>query len=303
MRVLLAGATGAIGRPLVRRLVEAGHEVVGLTRRQEKAKELDAAGAQGVVCDVIDRTAVHAVVGGAQPDVVMDQTTALPQRYSARRMDLFYKDMIPLRLQGTPNLLDAAEAQGARIAFQSVAFLYAPNGSPAPKTEDDDPYLEDAPYPWDAALPPIVALERRVVDLGGVVLRYGTFYGPGTHFDDGNQLAEDIKKRRLPIVGRGEGRLSFIHVEDAAAATVRALEWPGSGILNIVDDRPMPAHEWVPAAAQALGAKPPRRVPTFLARLATGPLPVHMATTMPGASNAKAKRELGWEPERPAFPG
>jgi nucleoside-diphosphate-sugar epimerase len=300
MRVLLAGATGAIGRPLVRSLVEAGHEVVALTRREEKLAELDAAGARGVVCDVCDRKAVLAVVGGAQPHVVMDQTTALPQRYDARRMDLFYKDMIPLRMRGTPNLFEAAERAEARLFFQSVAFLYAPNGTPHPKTEEDPPYLEGAPYPWDAALPPIVALEERAVDQGGVVLRYGIFYGPGTHLDEGNQLAEDIKRRRLPIVGRGEGMGSFIHVEDAAAATVKALDWPGSGILNIVDDRPLPVREWIPAAAEALGAKKPLRVPTFVARLASGPLPVHMATAMPGVSNAKAKRELGWAPRYPS---
>jgi nucleoside-diphosphate-sugar epimerase len=301
MRVLVAGATGAIGRPLVRRLVEAGHEVVGLTRRSERARELDAAGAQGVVCDVLDRKAVLAVVGGAQPDVVMDQTTALPQRFNARRMDLFYRDMIPLRMRGTPNLFEAAQAQEARLFFQSVAFLYAPNGSRAPKTEDDEPYLDGAPYPWDAALPPIAALEQRATDLGGVVLRYGMFYGPGTHFDGDNQMAADLRKRRMPIVGRGTGVQSFIHVDDAAAATVKALEWQGSGILNIVDDHPMPFSEWVPAAAEAFRAKPPLRVPTFVARLATGPLPVHMATAMPAASNAKARRELDWAPQYPSL--
>lgn len=300
MRVLVAGATGAIGRPLVRQLVEAGHEVVGLTRHEEKVAGIEATGARGVVCDVCDRKAVLAVVGGAQPHVVMDQTTALPQRYDPRRMDLFYRDMVGLRTRGTPNLFEAAQRQGARLFFQSIAFLYAPNGGSAPKGEDDPVYLDDAPYPWDIALPPIVALEERALDLDGVVLRYGMFYGPGTHWDEGNQLAEDLRKRRLPVVGSGGGMGSFIHVEDAAAATVRALDWEGSGILNVVDDRPMPAREWTPAIARALGAGRPLRVPTFLARIASGPLPVHMATTMPAVSNAKARRELGWQPRYPS---
>ena len=300
MRVLVAGATGAIGRPLVRQLVEAGHEVVGLTRSEAKVADIEATGARGVVCDVCDRKAVLAVVGGAQPHVVMDQTTALPQTYDARRMDLFYRGMVGLRTRGTPNVFEAAQRQGARLFFQSVAFLYAPNGSAAPKNEDDPPFLEDAPYPWDIALPPIVALEERALDLDGVVLLYGIFYGPGTHWDAGNQLAKDLRRRRLPVVGRGGGMGSFIHVEDAAAATVRALDWEGSGILNVVDDHPMPAREYTPAIAQVLGAKRPLRVPTFLARLASGPLPVHMATTMPAVSNAKARRELGWQPRYPS---
>ena len=301
MKILLAGASGAIGRPLVKRLVEAGHDVVGLTRREDRARHIDEQGARGVVCDVIDRAAVLEIAAAAKPDVVMDQTTALPQRYNPRKMDEFYKDMIPLRLRGTPNLFEAAEKQDARLFFQSVAFLYAPNGSTAPKSEGDPPYLEGAPYPWDAALPPIVALEERCVDQGGTVLRYGFFYGPGTHFDDGNQFAEDIGKRRLPIVGAGTGYGNFIHVDDAAAATVKALEWQGSGILNIVDDTPLPFREWVPTAAKALGGGKPMRVPKLVARIASGPLPVHMATELPAVSNAKAKRELGWEPRYPSL--
>lgn len=301
MRILLAGATGAIGRPLTRQLVEAGHEVVGLTRRPEMVAEIDRAGAQGVVCDVRDRTAVLTVVGGAQPDVVMDQTTALPQRFNTRRPQDFYRDMIPLRLGGTPNLFEAAAKHGARLFFQSIAFLYAPNGSPAPRREDDEPFVDGAPPPWDQALPVIVALEDRCVGQGGVVLRYGFFYGPGTHLDDGNQFAEDIRKRRFPIVGAGGGMQSMIHVEDAAAATVKALEWDGSGILNVVDDRPLPMREWLPTAAESLGAKRPLRVPAFLARMVSGPLAVHMATTLPPVSNAKAREELGWAPRYPSL--
>jgi nucleoside-diphosphate-sugar epimerase len=296
VRILLAGASGAIGRPLVPRLLAAGHEVVGLTRRPDRAGEIDRAGGRGVVCDVLERDAVLALADEVRPDVVMDQTTALPQKFDARRPDQFYKDMIPLRLHGTPNLFEAAARHDARLFFQSIAFLYAPNGKAGPRSEDDEPYVEGAPPPWDQALPVIVALEKRCVDQGGVVLRYGAFYGPGTHFDGDNQFAAEIRKRRFPIVGKGGGSQSFIHVDDAADATVRALDWDGSGILNIVDDDPRPLREWLPAAADALGAKRPLRVPTFVARMVAGPLAVHMATTVPAASNAKARRELGWEP-------
>jgi nucleoside-diphosphate-sugar epimerase len=306
MRILLAGASGAIGRPLVRRLVEAGHEVTGLTRRPERAREVDAAGARGVVCDVIDRAATFAIAEELRPDVVVDQTTALPQRYDARKMWEFYEGMVELRLRGTPNLIEAAQATGARIAFQSIAFMYAPdggdaaaNGSGRLRTEDDPPYERDAPFPWNLALPAIIALERRVVDLGGLVLRYGMFYGPGTHFDAG-QIAHDVKHRRMPVVGRGSGVFSFIHVDDAAAATVLALENGTTGILNVVDDRPLPMREWLPQYAKAIGAPKPFRVPAWPVRR-MAPLAAHWATTLPGVSNERARRELGWRPQRPSL--
>jgi 2-alkyl-3-oxoalkanoate reductase len=297
MKVLLAGATGAIGRPLVRRLAEAGHEVTGLTRRPERVRQIEAAGARGVVCDVIDRAATFAAVEEAAPDVVMDQTTALPQRYDARKMWKFYEGMVELRLRGTPNLIEAAQRFEAGLAFQSVAFEYAPTANGRLCTEDDPPYEKDAPFPWDLALPAIIALERRVTDLGGLVLRYGMFYGPGTHFDEGGQIHEDVRRRRMPIVGGGTGVFSFIHVEDAAAATVLALERGVTGILNVVDDQPLPMREWLPDYARALGAPKPFRVPAWPVRR-MAPLAAHWATTLPGASNGRARRELDWSPER-----
>ena len=307
MKVLLAGATGAIGKPLVRRLVTTGHEVVGLTRREDRVAQIEADGGRGAVCDVVDRAAALRVAEEAAPDVVMDQTTALPQRYDARHMEDFYKDMTPLRLRGTPNLIDAAQHVDARIAFQSVAFMYAPDGDNGRlRTEEDPAYEQDAPFPWNLALPAILALERRVLDLGGLVLRYGMFYGPGTHFDAG-QIAIDVKKRRLPIVGKGGGVWSFIHVDDAAAATVAALENGTTGILNVVDDEPIAMREWVPVYARALGAPKPLRVPAWLTRRMGMPLIAHWGTTLPGASNQRARRELGWSPERRSvregFPG
>jgi 2-alkyl-3-oxoalkanoate reductase len=301
VKVLLAGATGAIGRPLVRRLVDAGHDVVGLTRRPDRAAALERAGAQGVVCDVCDRAALLRIADEAAPDVVVDETTELPQRYDARTMRGFYDGMAPLRLQGSPNLIDAAQATGARSMFQSVAFLYAPDGTDRLRTEDDPPFGPEAPEPWNLALPAITALERRVTDLGGLVLRYGFFYGPGTHFDAGGQFHHDVGRRRTPIVGGGSGVFSFIHVEDAAAATVRAIETPVGGILNVVDDEPLAMRDWLAIYAASLGAKPPRRVPRWLAKRLSGPLPVHFATTLQGASNARAGRELGWAPAYPSL--
>ena len=297
MKVLLAGATGAIGRPLTKALVAAGHEVTGLTRRPDRARDVERRGARAVVCDVIDRRATLAVAEDVRPDVVMDQTTALPQRYDPRRMEKFYEKMVPLRLQGSPNLIEAAQAVGARSVFQSIAFMYAP-GNGRVCTEDDPPYEHDAPFPWDLALPAIIALERRVVDIGGLVLRYGMFYGPGTHFDVG-QIAEDVKRRRFPVVGKGNGTFSFVHVDDAAAATVVALERDATGILNVTDDEPIAMRDWLPALATAKGARRPFRVPAWLVRRMGMPLAVHWALTMPGASNARM-RALGWAPQRPS---
>ena len=296
MKVLLAGATGAIGRPLVPRLVAAGHEVVAVTRRRERLDALTAAGADARVCDVKDRAAVLGIARDVRPDVVMDQTTDLPQHYDPRRMDLFYKEMGPLRLLGTPNLMDAALIEDARFVFQSVAFLHQPGGSDRLRTEDDPPFLEDAPPPWDMALPIICALEQRTVERGGTVLRYGMFRGPGTHLAPGGQIHDETRRRRMPLIGNGAGRFSFVHVDDAAQAAVQALEWDGAGILQVVDDEPIAMRDWLPLLARELGAKPPLRVPAWVARRVGGPLGVHWSTTLPGASNAKAKAELGWAP-------
>jgi nucleoside-diphosphate-sugar epimerase len=306
VKILLAGATGAIGRPLVRHLVDAGHEVVALTRRPEKVAELDQAGARGVVCDVCDREALFAITADTRPDVVVDETTDLPQRYDGRRLRGFYDGMARLRLIGTPNLMEAAHDAGARLVFQSIAFAYRPEpGRPGTeqrlRTEDDPIFGFDAPAPWNWAMPVIGALEQRAVGYGGLVLRYGLFYGPHTHFMPGAQMYEEVRKRRMPIPGGGTGVGSFIHVDDAAAATVNAIEQPDvSGILNVVDDEPMALRHWVPAFAESIGAPKPLRVPLFVAKLATGPLPLHYATTLPGTSNARARETLGWAPAYPS---
>lgn len=305
MKILLAGATGAIGRPLVPLLVEAGHEVVGLTRRPDRIAQIEAAGARGVVCDVsTERDALLDVAHELQPDVVLDETTDLPQRYDATDMRAFYAAMGPLRLHGSPNLLDASLLTGARHIFQSIAFLHQPGGragTDSPRTEDDLVFLTDTPPPWDAALPIIAALEQRTVERGGLVLRYGFLYGPGTHLAPGGQIHEDVRARKFPVIGGGRGRFSFCHVEDAAAATLAAVERPEvSGILQVVDDDPIAVRDWLPAFARELGAKKPLPAPAFLARRLAGALPVHYSTTLPGVSNARAKRELDWAPAYPS---
>ncbi len=295
MRVFLAGATGAIGRPLVAALVAAGHEVVGMTRSAAKAESLRAAGAEPVVCDALDAAALQAAVLDAKPDAVIHELTAIPQRLDPRKIERDFALTNRLRTEGTRNLVAAAKAGGVdRIVAQSVAFLYEPTGDTQPHGEDDALY-RSPPGVFKATFEATVQLERQVLEAGGTVLRYGYFYGPGTALAIDGSLAEQARKRQLPVVGKGGGVWPFIHVEDAAAATVAALKAP-PGVYNVVDDDPAPAREWIPAFSAAVGAPKPMRVPKLLARLAAGSYGVLVMTKAEGASNAKAKRELGWRP-------
>ncbi|MDQ3934108.1 MAG: NAD(P)-dependent oxidoreductase [Actinomycetota bacterium] len=296
MRVFVAGATGAIGRPLVRQLREAGHEVVGTTRSEEKAERLRAEGAECVVCDALDLDALRAAVREAGPDALVNQLTDLPRNFSVRYR---YGRTGDLRMRATPAMIEAGREVGARrIVAQSIAFLYVPTGD---RVKDEDaPTLnsELAPGKFGQAAEETLAMERAVVEaegMEGLVLRYGFFYGPGTWFAQGTSLAKAYRRRMSPIVGTGEGVYSFVHVEDAASATVAALERGAPGVYNVVDDEPAPANDWVPAFAEAVGGKPPRRVPMWLGKLVGG-FNAQTMETMRGASNAKAKRELGWEP-------
>ena len=209
--------------------------------------------------------------------------------------------MLPLRTQGTPNLADAAERTGARIVLQGIAFAYVEDGTDRLRPEDDPLYEAAGPPPWDVAMPVVLANERRAVAAGGLVLRYGQFYGPGTHWAPGGETYESVSRRRFPIPGRGTGVFTFIHVEDAAAATVAALEAGAAGVLNVVDDTPMTLGEWLPRYAEAIGAPRPLRAPLALARLVTAPLPLHWATRMPGVSNGRARATLGWAPRYPSL--
>ena len=296
MKVFLAGASGVIGRPLVRQLAVAGHEVAGTTSKPENAARLEAAGAKPIVCDALDAEAVQAAVRDSAPEVVINQLTRLPREYNPRKID--YGPTNRARAEGGHNLIEAARAAGVRrFITQSIAFIYAPEGEMI-KDEEARPWA-DAPDPFRSGAGAVLEHEREATHtpgLEGVVLRYGQFYGPGTYYASDGSIAEQVRRRRFPVVGRGEGMFSFIHIDDAALATVASLERGAPGIYNIVDDEPAPLREWLPLYAEALGARRPRRVPTFLARLVAGPFAAVSATQLRGASNAKAKRELGWEP-------
>ena len=296
MKVFVAGGSGAIGRPLVRQLVEAGHEVTGTTRREERADEIRAAGATAVVCDVFDAPALEAAVRAAAPEVVINQLTSLPEDYNPKKID--YGPTNRVRQEGGGNLMKSALAAGARrYLTQSIAFLYAPEGNLI-KDEEARPY-EDAPAPFDQGVEAVLAHEREVLGSGGIeglVLRYGQFYGAGTYYDRGGAIEKEVSRRRLPVIGPGTGIASFIHVDDAARATVAALDRGTPGIYNVTDDEPAALREWLPVYAAAVGAKPPRKVPTWVARLVGGQMAVEFGVNLRGASNEKAKRELGWKP-------
>lgn len=301
MKVFVAGASGAIGRPTVRQLVAAGHEVVGTTRRPERAEEIREAGAEAVVCDVFDAEGLREAVARARPEAVLHALTALPRRFKPRSDYLAATNRV--RTEGTRNLVAAAKAAGARrIVAESVAFFYEPEGGWV--KDETAPLFRDPPGRFAAACDALVSLERQALEadgLEGVVLRFGWLYGPGTYYDRGETIAEETLRRRNPIVGEGAGTFSFVHVEDAAAACVAALDHGAPGVYNVVDDEPARQREWVPVYAQALGAKPPRRVPAWLVRLAAGKDLASAAVEMRGASNAKAKRELGWQPAYPSW--
>jgi 2-alkyl-3-oxoalkanoate reductase len=306
MKVFVAGATGALGRALVPQLVARGHEVVGMTRSASKQDLVRSLGARPVVADALDPDAVAQAVASAEPEVIVHQLTALSGKLSARDMRHPERSSAAtmtnrLRTEATDHLLAAGRAAGARrfVAQSFAAFRFARTGGPV-QTEAD-PLDPNPPAALRAPLVGILHLERAVttIDWGeGLVLRYGGFYGPGTAISLAPDavMAAPIRKRRFPIVGDGGGVWSHVHIEDAAAATAAAVEHGKPGIYNIVDDEPAPVREWLPVLASALDAKPPRRVPRWLARLAAGEMATLMMTEVRGASNQKAKRELGWKP-------
>ena len=301
MRVFLAGASGAIGRRLVPMLVEAGHEVTGMTRSETSAEQIRGAGATAVVCDAFDRPALERVIREAAPEVLVNQLTALPAEYDIRKID--YGPTNRLRTEGTRNLIEFSVAAGARrMVAQSISFLIAPEGD-AVRDEEARPFT-DAPAPFVSGVEAALDMEKRVTGtpgLEGVVLRYGFFYGPGTYYAADGYLAHETRKRRQPIVGAGTGVFSFCHVDDAAGATVAALERGAPGVYNVCDDEPAAMREWMPLYAAAVGAGKPLRIPKLVARLVAGRFAVTMATELRGNSNAKAKRELGWQPAYPSW--
>jgi 2-alkyl-3-oxoalkanoate reductase len=298
MRVFVAGGSGAIGRQLVPRLIEHGHDVVASVRSPGKTGELAALGAEPVVMDGLDAESVAGAIAHAAPEVVVHQMTALGGAYDLRHFDRTFALTNRLRTEGTDHLVAAALAAGARrVVAQSFTGWPNARGPRAPQTETD-PLDADPPREQRESLAAIRHLERAVLEatpLEGVVLRYGSFYGPGTPW------GSLIRTRRLPVVGGGSGVWSFIHVEDAAAATVAAVEGGPSGIYDIVDDEPAPAAEWIPYLASCLGAKEPRRIPAWLARPMIGEVGVSLMTRISGSSNAKARRELGFDPAHPSW--
>lgn len=298
MKIFIAGATGAIGRPLLLRLTRAGHEVTAITRSQDRVEQIRAAGARPVVCDVFDRDKVKEIVSAARPEVLIHQLTNLPPRIDPRQIKQALAATNRLRTEGTQILMDAATTAGVRrFMAQSIATFYAPT-STLPAAEDE-PLYQNAPADFADNVHALENLEHTVLNtpgIEGIILRYGYFYGPGTSLAADGAFTEDVRRRRIPIIGNGGGVFSFIHVEDAAAATVLALSQGQPGPYNIVDDEPAPVREWLPVYAELLHAPRPLRLPKFIGRLAAGRYGVYFMTEQRGASNQKAKQQLGWRP-------
>jgi nucleoside-diphosphate-sugar epimerase len=296
MRIFVAGASGAIGSRLVPQLIDAGHDPIGTYHSPSNAERLQALGAKPVALDLVDPAAVREAVLEARPDAIVHQATALADIRFARNFDRTFAQTNRLRTEGTDNLLAAAREAGvARFVAQSFASLRNAREGGMVKSEDDP--LDPTPVPSTRQSNAAMRhLEQRVTEAGGIALRYGGFYGAAN-----DALIEPVRKRQFPIVGDGGGYTSWIHVDDAAAATVLALKHDGPAIYNIVDDEPAPVREWLPVLADALGAKPPRHVPVWLARLIAGQAVVMMGTDGRAASNAKAKRDLGFTLRYPSW--
>ena len=296
MRVLVAGASGAIGTRLVPQLIDRGHEVIGTFKSAGNAERVRGFGAEPIALDLLDARAVRNAVLEARPEAIIHEATALANMGFSRNLDRGFAPTNRLRTEGTDALLAAAREAGVRrfVAQSFASYRYAREGGPV-KTEEDrlDPDPPAVARETNAAMR---HLDQVVTDAGGMALRYGGFYGD----PDSDGLVKPVRKRQFPIIGDGGGVLSFIHLDDAAAATVLALEHDQAGVYNIVDDDPAPMREWLPVLAQALGAKPPRHLPMWIAGLVAGK-GVVMMTESRGASNVKAKRELGWTPRYPSW--
>jgi nucleoside-diphosphate-sugar epimerase len=295
MRVFVAGASGILGRRLVPQLIDAGHDVVGTHHSPAGSRTLRGLGATPVMLDLLQPDTVRTAVLEHEPEAIVHEATALANAKFGRSLDRAFGQTNALRTVGTDALLAAAWEVGARFVAQSFApYRYARTGGPI-KSEDDplDPNPPASARQTHAAM---AHLDQAVIEYGGIALRYGAFYGGA-----GDGWSDLVHKRRLPIVGNGGGVFSWIHLDDAAAATVLALEHGGPAVYNIVDDEPAPVHEWLPVLARAVGARPPRRFPAWLARLVAGEAAVVIGTETRGASNARAKRELGWTPRYPSW--
>jgi 2-alkyl-3-oxoalkanoate reductase len=302
MNVFIAGATGAVGRTLIPKLIAEGHTVTGTTRSEAKAASLRDLGADAVLMDGLDRDSVMAAVTAAKPDAIVHQMTALSGDFDFRDVDKTFAMTNRLRTEGTEHLLAAAQAVGARrfIAQSYAGWPNAQTGGPV--KAETDPLDPDPPRGIRETHAAIRRVESLTTAAGGVVLRYGGFYGPGTGLAPGGDQLELVRKRKFPLIGDGGGIWSFAHTEDVATGTIAALDRGREGeIYNIVDDDPAPVREWLPMLARSIGAKPPRHIPAWLARRLASPAAVMMMTTARGASNAKAKGELDWTPAWPSW--
>jgi nucleoside-diphosphate-sugar epimerase len=303
MRVLVAGATGLIGSRVVRLLLEGGHEVSAIVRSEDGAERLREVGAGVSVGDVFDAEILRGAMALAEPEVVMHQLTALPDRLDARDAAERFAENDRVRVEGTRALVDAAAALGAgRVVAQSIAFAYAPVGDWV--KDESAPLFLDAPSPWGSSVGAVAELERQVLEasgMDGVVLRYGSLYGPGTWYDaDGGTIAGAVREGSMPLIGDGAAMLSFTHVDDAARAAVAALEAP-PGTYNVVDDEPVRARDWLTRYARSLGAPEPARISVEEGLERAGWTAVHRMTEQRGASNDRARERLGWEPEHPSW--
>jgi nucleoside-diphosphate-sugar epimerase len=304
MRVFVAGSTGVVGRSLVPGLVEGGHEVVALVRNEPKAREIEAMRAKATIADPLDRKSLTAAMTQARPEAIIHQLTALTGVGNFKKLDEELALTNRLRTESTDILIEAARLAGARrlIAQSFCGWTYEREGGPA-KAEEDP--LDPAPAAsFTRTLAAIRHLEEAVISAGpveGVALRYGWFYGPGTSIARDGAIVEMIRARQIPIVGEGEGIWSFIHIHDAVSATLAALTRGAPGLYNVVDDEPAPVSTWLPALADAVGAPRPRKLPVWLARFAIGEGGVSMMTRNRGASNAKARRLLDWQPFYPSW--
>lgn len=296
MEIFIAGGSGAIGSRLVPRLVAAGHRVTGTARTEAGLARIRAAGGRGVVMDGTDEASIRRAVLDAAPEVLVHQLTSLSGRFDFKRFDETFAVTNEMRTRGTDALIAAAaEAGTGRIVVQSYTGWTNEHAGSRVKTEADP--LD--PHPVSSARTALAAIahaEQATVAAGGLALRFGNFYGPGQSLGEGGQMFESVRKRQVPIVGDGAGVWSFCHIDDAAAATVAAVGRGAAGIYNIVDDEPAAVAEWLPELARAIGAKPPMRVPAWVARTMIGEFGVSWMTTARGSSNAKAKAELGWRP-------
>jgi nucleoside-diphosphate-sugar epimerase len=304
VKVFVAGSTGAVGRSLVPHLIEMGHDVVALARTPQKGRDVAALGAKAAVADALDKDQLTAAIRRAEPEVIIHQLTALTGVGNFKKLDDEFTLTNRFRTEVTDTMLAAARLAGARrfIAQSFCGWPFARVGGPI-KTEED-PLDPTPPASFARTLAAIRHLEdavRRSPDVGALALRYGFFYGPGTSIARDGPIAELVRRRRIPIVGDGGGIWSFVHIQDVARATAAAMSHGAPGIYNVVDDEPAAVSTWLPFLADVLGAKPPRKVPVWLGRMAIGDGGVSMMTKIRGGSNAKARRELGWQPDFPSW--